>query len=222
MGVAQIGLGMLNLRQGEFEQAGEYAQAVLTMSDPPADILRQLQAQHLLITIALKTGVNQAHFDSMENILGFTRYIGAQPYCVQALLTLAEMYLLCNEVAQAEAMAEEARQLAEICQMRLERCTALRILAEIKAQQGDLDAAGTLVDKALTLARAIQAPLELALCLRTRAGFSTQLRGSVDDLNHALSLFEGLEAHYEAAQTRQIAGKGPDERFQRGGSVQAS
>ena len=140
----------------------------------------------------------------MENILNFTRYIGVQPYSVLAMLTLAEMHLSRHEIAQAETYAQEAAQMAERCHLKREKCAALRSLAEVKAQQGDQDSALALVEDALVLARAIDAPYEAGLCLRTRASLHCVPNSAADDAHSAASLFEALGAVYEAGKTRTL------------------
>jgi hypothetical protein len=199
-------LGQLCLLRGELKLAEDHADQVLAMSDPPADILRQLLAQYLRVCVAMKSGVEPEQFVIMENILGFTQYINAQPYSAMALLTLAEMHLGRQGLAQAENNAQQALSLAETCHLQREACTALRLLAEIKAQQHDLVASEGLILNALALAEAIQAPYEIGRCLRTKAASQTDPNTAIDDAKHALELFAGIGALYEAQQTRILLG----------------
>lgn len=200
--VALLGLAEVSLMRGDFELAQDFAQQVFSMSDPPADILRQMLAQYLRLRVAIKTRVDDEHFAIMDNLLAFTRYINAQPYSVIAMLTQAEMFLIMGETDKADERAQKAAQLAELCKMKREACAALRLLAESKAVQGDLDTAHNCVNQSLNLAQRIQAPYEIGLCTRTRAGFQSIQQRALDDASHALKLFEAIGSAYEAQLTR--------------------
>jgi DNA-binding SARP family transcriptional activator len=203
-GVALLGLGNLSFLRGEFGEAEDYAQQILCMANPPADIVRQMTAQHLLVRIAIKTRVDAQHFAILENILNFALYMGAQPECVQAELTLAEMAFLIQDLAQAEDYAHSAAQAAQKSHLQREACVAQRILAETSARRNDPVTALALAEDALALARTIQAPYEIGLCLRTRASLQTDPHMAVDDAKCALRIFEDLGAAYEAAQTLEL------------------
>ncbi len=201
-GEALIGLGNVYFVCGEFAEAEGHVQRARELADKNDDMFRLLMAQSVLARIGVKTRVEPEQVIAMENLLQLARHFDAKPYVVRSLLILAEIQLTANEVKQAEAYAREAADLAERCWMKLERCSALRLLGQAQASQGSLDEARIHADGAVALAEHMQTPFELGLALRTRAGMQSEVNKAREDVKTALDVFTHLGASYEAEQTQ--------------------
>jgi DNA-binding SARP family transcriptional activator len=202
--VGLLGLGGIHLERGHLQQAREYAQRVLEMSAPPADLLRQLLAQFLIVRVAIKTGVQTEHQASLENLVEFAQGIQAQPYVAIGQVALADLLLSVGAPVRAEASAGEALAIAERCCLRREICAAKRYLALAKAQQGELADGISLAEEALAMALAIQAPYEAGLCWLTLARVNQRMDTRIEAAQMALALFTKIGAEHAAEQTRSL------------------
>ena len=202
-GDALIGLGAIQLARGDFQGASEYARQVLQLVSSNSDIARQVNASLLLAEIEISQAPQDATVARLESFLEIARFQGAQPYCVQILLILVRAKVALDDIASAQTYAREALEMAERCGLKRQVSIALRLLADIKRQQGGFESGSRFAERAAALARRIEAPLEHAQALASLSALIADTNQQVKYLQQALSIFNKLGAEFDVAQTRQ-------------------
>lgn len=202
--IALLGLGQVQLARGSFVQAEAYAEQVLAMSAPAADLLRQMQAEFLKVCIGIKTAIEPDDQIMLENLAEFAQTMHANPYVAIAQVVLAELMLLLGKPDQAEVQASAALEIASQCWQKREVCAAQRWLGVAKARQGQLVAGRELCEEALHLAQTIQVPFEAGLCWLALAELPIPKHERANAAQNALELFTRLAATHEAQKARDL------------------
>lgn len=202
-GDALIGLGSVRLECGNFKDAAEKAHQVLQLVDQNVDIPRQVNANLLLAEIEILQSPKTETVALLENYLELARFQDARPYCVRILLLLAQAKISRQEISQAQDYAREALAMAEHCKLKRQVSIALRLLADVKGQQGGFEAGCRFAERSAAWARRIEAPFEHAQALVSWSAMHPDSAQRLKLLQKALSIFYKLGAEFETARVRQ-------------------
>lgn len=201
-GDALLGLGSIQRECGDFKAAVGNARQVLQLVDQKIDIPRQVNASLLLAEIEILQSPKVETVALLENFLELARFQAAQPNCVRILLLLAQAKIKQQEISQAQDYAREALAMAEHCKLKRQVSTALRLLADVKGQQGGFEAGCRFAERAAAWARRIEAPFEHAQALVSWATMHPDKTQREKLLQQALSIFYKLGAEFETARVR--------------------
>jgi tetratricopeptide (TPR) repeat protein len=160
---------------------------------------------NLAITLREQGELDRAD-ECEQRAIEYARDAGAAALGAMARVGRAEVYLRRDDLVMAEVTARlAARELADAADP-IREADALRVAGVACTRRGDIAAARTVLDRAVSLARAHGHMLIEAECLRARAEAAAAAGDrevAYDDLRAAAELFARLGASEEEGESRQ-------------------
>jgi len=204
---AWINLGEVALYRGSLAQADAYDRRALAGAESSGHQLGIAVSRTNLGEVACDRGDLTAAFGWCRGARLLARRIDLRDEETRATLGQARVRLRAGRLRAARALVERAQALVDEHDLALLAVQPIRLLAEIRLLQGDLDTAQAAADETLRLATAGGRRREQALAHRLlgqcllRGGSAA---GAVGHLRAALTLQVAMGAALEAARTRVV------------------
>jgi len=193
--------------QGDMDQAVKYGDMAVETAPTPMD---KLVAQAMLAFAWLRAGELQRGIETFEAQIPIFRSVGFRSSEIGFLIFLGEGYWRAGEYDKARQTVEEALELAEQCEYKIQIGYAHYLLGEIAlktnpSQAGDPQA-GPCFEKAIAVFQEIKAENWLAVAYAGYGRFHKQ-QGNIaqarEYLNQALEIFERLGTLIEPDKVRE-------------------
>lgn len=215
-GIALYARALLDAHLGDFEAARTSAAAALAIAGAQSDSLFALQSRTVLGFLELSRGDATAADRHLRPLPGWLCEHGwheptdfAWCNAIEAMIAVGDLQEAALWLSRYEAVAQRSTSAWALA-------TAARGRGLLSAVQGELDAAGAALDRALAAHETMPCPFERGRTLLAAGAVrrrGRQKRAAREALDEAQSIFEGLGARQWARQARdeleRISGRRP-------------